>query len=182
VYIFAPVDGTPRKMRRQDMTVRLEHRTSGFALCTAITCLITTVASADSKNYPGSGCAPDDGNPSTFIRYAGGLWNADGTNELGVSCPIVRDNTTNTNGLNTSIVWVYNTGGTLSCTVSSISEYGQVKSYNTQSTTAVGNVKLVFPPLLSSTNTGGTYTIWCSLPKSVGYTYARIYAYQINEY
>jgi hypothetical protein len=150
----------------------------------AVLCLSTvtqqSAVAVDNKAYPGSMCQPWGNALAPLIATdGGGVVNYSTTSLLTASCPVVRDNTTNTNG--TPEVWVYVTRDAtatspLSCTLySTRASDGATMYTRTDDTNLVGNVKLAiaFP----SSATPGPYNLLCVLPQL-----SKIHAYLVPEY
>ena len=54
----------------------------------------------DKKIYSAAYCKPQQGKQAgKYARYSGNIWNYDRRQALIVECPVIRDNTTNRNGL-----------------------------------------------------------------------------------
>src|SRR3954447_9198819 len=73
----------------------------------------------DNKWYPGSLCQRTEGSSDVYATDFNRIHNASALTVQSVSCPIVRDNTGNTNGsAGEAWVYAYNNSGsyTLSCT------------------------------------------------------------------
>src|SRR5512144_438140 len=71
---------------------------------------------ADRKTYSGSMCQPNQ--PSNQILYTNGSAFNRSTSPIGVTCPIVRDNTQNTDGTRSAFVVVQSLGGqSLTCSL-----------------------------------------------------------------
>jgi hypothetical protein len=135
---------------------------------------------ADNKAYPGSACQRW-GNSSADVAATdgGGVLNASFTSSLTVSCPIVRDNTINTNG--TADVWVYvyrdgSTPDTLTCIFKGTRASDGTDFYsNSRATTQTGDVRLTIP--VTSSTTPGAYNLLCILPPR-----SKVHAYLVPEH
>jgi hypothetical protein len=124
-------------------------------------------------------CQPFSGAPD--IEADGGnaaVINTSNTTDRTVTCPVVRDNTTNTNG--TGDVWVYVNRSNIAINQLSCTFYGTRASDGVtlfsviRSTSAVGPVRLTIP--VPNSVAGGPYNLLCSLPPQ-----SIIYAYLVPE-
>lgn len=90
------------------------------------------------------------------------------TGNMYVTCPIVRTDTENTNGLDFAVMYIYNPSGkTTTCTFWSRDIFGNSlsgNSYNSESTSTAGQQALYFSPYPSVSSEWGTYGISCTLP------------------
>ena len=121
---------------------------------------------ADNKWYPGSLCQKMDASSDVFATNFNRIYNSSITTNRLVSCPLVRDNTGNTNG-SPGQAWVFvsnNAAGvTFECTFySTAGDTGSVSFQNTASTTASGNVRL--STNVTSSASSGPYGVRCSIP------------------
>ncbi len=132
--------------------------------------------SYDAKTFHGSECQPYYGSQSgDFNYYTNRIYNT-GSSGRWVTCPVVRDNTTNTSGTLGTEIYVSNIAGqTLSCTLYSYDSHGVWVASNYKSTTA-GGKQTLFPDVNSSKNMGN-YSLSCYLPKG-----ASIYSYKVKEW
>jgi hypothetical protein len=133
----------------------------------------------DNKWYPGSLCQKMDASSDVFATNFNRIFNSSTTLNRLVSCPLVRDNTGNTNG-SPGQAWVYvsnNTAGvTFECTFySTAGDTGSVIAQNTASTTLSGNVRLSIP--VTSSASSGPYGVRCTIPPL-----SSIISYQMPEY
>jgi hypothetical protein len=122
----------------------------------------------DEKVYASAFCQPS--NPSTsdnLIYQAGRLISVGAASQ--VVCPIVRDNTRNTNGL--TEVWVtgfrteQNVGSNFGCSLFSTNHRGETIDIQTITFPAtLGRVAIVFELLNVSRNETGHYAIQCTMP------------------
>lgn len=115
---------------------------------------------ADIKNAPGALCAVDNDANSSQVN---GQLLASATTTI--TCPMVRDNATNTDGLDDLDVFLVNaSGGAITCTAYSLDSYGNVTQSDPESTTSSGvNEHLNWGANLSSSSSGGTYVVVCTL-------------------
>lgn len=133
----------------------------------------------DEKVMPGNGCQATIGTQARdlnhFVPY---LINTSNTYRA-VTCPVVRDNTTNTTGTWSAAVTGYNPGGNVYCSINSYSPLGGFVDLGAAATAVVGNFTLnvdsAGSPLNLSVN-DGYYTVYCSLPPN-----ARLYSYRWAE-
>ncbi|MES9969877.1 MAG: hypothetical protein ABW092_07555 [Candidatus Thiodiazotropha sp.] len=133
----------------------------------------------DSKTYPGRNCIAQDANEANkFSNLAFGMYfHKDHSGYLYVDCPIVRDNTENTNGTYAVYVNVTNPPRTtmVECTLYSYSSTGSLLESYTDKTPLSGNRVLYLDVDYSSV--GGYYGITCLLP-SLG----SVISYEVREY
>jgi hypothetical protein len=134
----------------------------------------------DNKAYPGSMCQRW-GNSVADIAAADGSAVRNGSyyDVYTVSCPLVRDNTINTNGTDDAWVYVYRSSYAitpLSCSFLSDRASDGVTVYQyTASTSAVGSAKLIIK--VPDSVTPGPYSIRCALPPR-----SEIYSYIVPEH
>lgn len=131
----------------------------------------------DAKTTPGVACQERYGSQAAdFNRYSPYIQNTS-TSTRYVVCPVVRDNTDNTNGTDSyyTDVRVYNAGGTLWCYLDSSDETGALRNWDYRSTTTTGYVALEND--LNTSYVRGYYNLYCSLPPN-----SRIQGYRIGEY
>src|SRR3954468_18977802 len=99
----------------------------------------------DNKWYPGSLCQKMDATSDVFATNFNRIFNSSAVLNRLVSCPLVRDNTGNTNGSpGQAGVYMSNNaaGVTFQCTFySTAGDTGTVTFQNTASTMAAGNVR-----------------------------------------
>jgi hypothetical protein len=130
----------------------------------------------DVKLYSGSSC--HSGGGETYDNTYGSVDDS-GT----FYCPIIRDNTTNTNGLADVDVYVHNAvadgvNSGLSCTVLSFTNYGSLNDYNYVFAMNAGDRTLDFNTTVSvSVNGSGSYTMICNLSDG-----DRLYGYRVDEF
>ena len=136
------------------------------ALCLSATADQPAVA-GDNKAYPGSGCQALDGVPDIELSGLAGIWNTSSTTARQVICPLVRDNTVNTNGL-AGDLWIHVNRSNVSgyqfvCTLFSTRGSDGVSVISVpRSTSATGLVRLSIP--VTSSEAGGPYSIMCTVP------------------
>jgi hypothetical protein len=169
--LYMSASGLPRSRRR---SARLSVSTALAVVCLSAMAHQPAVA-GDNKAYPGSGCQAVDGVPDIEHFGIAGVWNTSSTTARQVICPVVRDNTINTNGL-AGDVWIYVnrsnvTGYQLVCTLFSTRASDGVTLFQfSRSTSATGPVRLSIP--VSSSEAGGPYSIMCTVPpESIIYSY-----------
>jgi hypothetical protein len=158
----------------------------------ALTAGMQPALAGDSKVYPGSACQSWNSGAGAFASSYivatgfGSVMNASSAESNEVSCPVVRDNTLNTNGLFADVkVYGYNSGykdpygATLkvTCTfnVTNITAGTKFGTSSQSSSSSAGNFELRIP--VSSTNSGGSYDIQCFLPPG-----SMIYGYNVPEH
>ena len=128
----------------------------------------------DNKTMPGNACEAMYGSQSGVLNhYTWGLYNT-ANGYVRVSCPIVRDNTSNGNGTWSANVYGFNPGGNFACSLYSYSTHGALQQVASANTAAAGNITLSLDVNNSSFN--GFYTIYCNLPAN-----ARLYSYRWAE-
>ena len=129
---------------------------------------------ADRKTYSGSMCQPNQ--PSNQITYLNGSAFNTSTSRISVTCPIVRDNTQNTDGTRSASVIVQSFGGqSVTCSLFSYDKNAINIAQKTASTTSTAPF-----PLNVDVNAGaelGIYWINCSLPPN-----SRVLNYDIDEF
>jgi hypothetical protein len=148
--------------------------------------LISTLAGAaranDDKTFGPSLCRPllnGDiyGNPS-YVVSPNAFMLPNGTS-LGVVCPIVRDNTTNTGGISSAAIWVNNQAGQVtSCSFYSVGQKGETITWASKERTAEGTGAITFNNAnIPRSQAKGTYSFYCGLPSG-----GAIYSYFVSEY
>lgn len=130
----------------------------------------------DAKTFHGSECQPYYGSQSgDFNYYTNRMQNVSTSVRL-TTCPIVRDNTTNTTGTLGTEIYVNNVAGqSLSCTLYSFDSHGGWVASNTKSTT-LGGKQTLYPDVNLSKDMGN-YSLYCRLPKG-----ASIFSYKVKEW
>jgi hypothetical protein len=157
------------------------------ATCLPIAAMLTVLAvgmqpalAGDRKTFPGSSCRTW-GNVNAEITGTdgGAVLNASFTSAYTVSCPIVRDNTTNTNGTSDVSVYGYRDGSTttsLSCIFKVTSASVGTDYYSlSRATSLTGNIMLTIP--VTTSQSGAFYNMLCILPPR-----SKIYGYIVPEY
>ena len=166
------------------------------ALLTLLLCVNTISAkeltpieppASDGKIHPGNMCQPTQGWQSDeFYTHVWGIKNRkpDSASRW-VICPILRDNTLNTDGLWTLnstlsesvVVRVRNTeGNKVECQLHSLSKYSISMAIDTVSTTTWGDQELALT-VRKSESGGGAYSLLCSLPYN-----GMVHNYWVREY
>jgi hypothetical protein len=133
----------------------------------------------DRKTYPGNACQPFNQTTANDLEMDGsGLKNLSTSNVRVVYCPIVRDNTTNSDGTDDIEVFGYNDRSlTFSCNfVATSAATGTAVASSAQSVSVPGDFKLVIPGVKKSSS-GGYYYLGCSIPPS-----SKIYGYIVPEH
>src|SRR4051794_12459595 len=162
---------------------QLRGLTTTALLLAALTVLAAETHPAlagDRKTFPGSSCTTW-GNVGAEITGAdgGAVLNASFTSAYTVSCPIARDNTTNTNGTPDVSVYGYRDGSTataLSCIFKVTRAADGTDYYSlSRATSLTGSVVLTIP--VTASISGGFYNMLCVLPPR-----SKIYGYIVPEY
>lgn len=148
---------------------RLLTRTA-LAVAFTATVLTAPVLAGDAKVYPGGMCHADVLSSDPFIAQRGiGAFNLDESKQRrSVSCPIVRDNTQNTNGLESLVVRVQTnhsfdtTRQPLDCEINSRDPFGNTVERTSFRVTSNGNAERVL--FMAQSRGGGYYEFRCDLP------------------
>jgi hypothetical protein len=129
------------------------------------TLLVASAAlAADAKTAPGTMCAGNDVN----IAYGSGGVSASG-GAADVFCSIVRDNNTNTDGLDDLDVMV---SGNVLCVAYAVTSFGNVDDSNNQSGGSSGDHHLNWGTNIDVSSVSGAYLVNCVLDSGEGvYTY-----------
>lgn len=130
----------------------------------------------DAKTMPGNACAVTSStNSAAAERQIPSLWNVSERN-VQVTCPIVRDNTTNGNGtFSAQLVGSNATAGTrFYCALYSMRDDGRFVMATGSSFTRAGNFTLNLDVNGSPFN--GVYTIYCNVPSK-----SRLHSYRWAE-
>ena len=138
---------------------------------------IATADANDDKTITGSNCYPFfEG--SSWVRVPAGAYNLNQTDSVSVTCPILRDNTTNTTGLADVELQVAVSSGSMTCTAGAYdaSAFGTIKTV-VKTTTATGNSKLDWGAALNKSSSVGTYAIDCDVPP-----FGQIYSLRYSEF
>lgn len=150
---------------------------------------VHSIASADVKNYLASSCEVDTGYASysdsyRYSRPFGYLENASTTKWLHVTCPMVRDDTTNNNIATSGWVRVrdWNAAEDVSCSLYRVYASGTTASGNVRS--SAGSSSAVQVLNFANLNEGpstDTMHIQCRIPPAVNGYRSRINSYSVNE-
>ncbi len=133
----------------------------------------------DRKTYPGNACLPfNETTASDIERDGSSVKNLSANNTRIVFCPVVRDNTTNSDGTEDIEVFGYNDRSlTFSCVFwATTAGTGSVVASSTQSVSVPGDFKLVLPGVTKSSS-GGYYYLTCNIPP-----FSKIYGYIVPEH
>jgi hypothetical protein len=117
----------------------------------------------DSKAFPGNTCqGTSPTNEAKLSRGGSFTWNSLGTSSATVVCPIFqRYPSDNSITKVFAVVSVYNTQGTLSCTLRAHNFRGDIVDSSTKTTSSTGGYTILFIPTISR---GLTYSMSCILP------------------
>lgn len=131
----------------------------------------------DAKTYPGINCEAQEIAQIDFFQNTQFTMTNPNPGRRTVVCPVVRDNTENTNGTYWgALVHIENPlNRTTECTLYSMDEFGVLIDSDTDSTGSAGNQTLVMDVDVSVPV--GFYGIHCSLPFGGG-----VYSYEVREY
>jgi hypothetical protein len=137
----------------------------------ALALLSGRAAKANSETFSPALCGPMLSGTAAYSRSVSGFSNSSGAS-MYVTCPIVRTDTENTNGLNWAAAYIYNPSGkTTTCSLWArdvLGNYMGGSSVATQSTSSAGGQALYFGSALSTTQEWSTYTLFCTLPAGGG--------------
>jgi len=130
----------------------------------------------DSKTYVGINCeAQAVAEIDKYLNVGFDMANAD-TGKRTVVCPVVRNNTANTNGTHSVYVNVYNPPNkTSECSLFSFDKFNVVIDSDTASTSFSGNRTLSLDVDVSLES--GTYGITCYIPNT-----AAVRSYEVREF
>ena len=159
------------------------------ASCLPLAVVLTTLALAvwippalagDRKTFPGSACQRwGNINAEIAATDGGGVMNSSFSSTYTVSCPIVRDNTLNTNGVTEFEVYGYRDSSTttaLSCIFYvTNAEDGTTYATRSQTTSLRGDFQLTIPVTKSIAD--GFYNMLCTLPPR-----SKIHGYIMSEH
>ena len=127
-----------------------------------------TAQAADAKTYSGNGC---QGTNSVYndrlAKDYNGLRNTSAQYYTWVTCPITRDNTTNTSGNDRSYVYVNQYSGTSQrflCYLSSRSAWGAQSDFTWRQLGSTQNGNQYMYLDLDSSYNWGTYELRCRIP------------------
>ena len=157
------------------------------ATCLPIAAVLAALAAGaqparatDRKTFPGSSCTTWGNVNAEITRTDGGsVLNGSFTSAYTVSCPIVRDNTTNTNGISNVSVYGYRDGATatpLTCIFKVTSASTGADYYSlSRASSVTGNISLTIP--VTTSQSSGFYNMLCILPPR-----SKVYGYIIDEF
>ena len=138
--------------------------------------LQSIVEAADAKEYPGSACLPDSRNTSSldYIRFRNGF---EARDTIIVECPIVRDNATNTNGINYAFIRIHREPGNPSpfCSFIHKDHFGKRLRSQDYSSFPVGDSYRKYK--INSSFNRGSYVFRCALRNG-----DVLYSYKVSEY
>jgi hypothetical protein len=148
-----------------------------LSMALAVVLAAASGAHAATKVYTGNACQAQLGDRAgDLFRSTLDVRVNEGAPGLNVTCPIVRDNTENLDGIERADVRVQSpTTEKLICYLQSRSALGALLQ-QTQVATTSQNVN-VLPLKLDVSTIGGTYSLICSLPPQ-----GRILGYSVTEY
>jgi hypothetical protein len=142
----------------------------------ALAALVNSAYAQDAKTFSGVECQPQF--PDLAANYYNtffGVQNV-GTDTLWLTCPVVRDNVTNTNGTSAFKMRVSSNGfDALECTLYSLDMDGNIVDLNSDATTSDIPVSLDLDVATSVAN--GYYAVTCDVPP-----FGRVYGYKLKEY
>lgn len=143
------------------------------ALLMSLFVLSSPANAVDRKINSATVCQPNSGaQVSDFTYYSTGITN-NATADRWVSCPVVRDNTFNTNGLNLASVSVAGTGSFF-CYLDNVNNNGSLGVWaSTGTVTGPGT----FPINLNSSTSQTPYVFLCRIP-----TNGKLVTLMIDEY
>ena len=151
---------------------------TGLIACTTFSFTPSALA-GDDKVFSGNGCRSYYGNQESRLHHLARYTRNASSSTTWVSCPLVRDNTTNGNGTNQVLIRVYRDGTVsenidLYCQLVSGNGYG---SYHADSDSYLGhgNAQLVLD--VNSSWWRGQYSVRCKLPRN-----ARVYSVVLREH
>jgi hypothetical protein len=150
----------------------------GLMICLFALGSANSAFAVDEKVFSGNGCQPYfNTQVGDISAYSHKVYNANGTASRWVSCPITRDNISNTNGISLAYIRVNRssaTSSTLSCYLHSRDSLGTLVDSDSATFSGTGDASL-YLNLASSANLG-YYSLYCLLPP-----YSGIYSYRIDE-
>jgi hypothetical protein len=138
----------------------------------------------DSKIYPGAACQPERGARVSDLNASGSfIENQNRSSSMRVICPIVRDNTTNSNGIAQVTVRIQTLRGESSvgsrCELRSFDDKGG--AFETDSASVFGRAgfhTLTLQDVDVSQAHAGHYALSCSLSPR----FTRLIEYRVNEF
>lgn len=125
------------------------------------------VHASDRKNFPGTMCKPYNSSSNNYAYSSSGIRNTSSSSSLSVYCPVVRDNTLNTNGIDWAKVSYSQSPSTnyrLSCTLYSKTSTGRTVDSHYKSLThyETGYGALYFD--LDESARYGNFNVYCRVP------------------
>jgi len=140
--------------------------------------MVGTSHAVDSKIHPGSMCQAYFGSQEASLKKGTGWVFNDSGGAMWITCPVVRDNTTNTNGVDVAYVRILRAStasAAFDCTLDSRTTTGSQYAWDTASYSGVGNTSLRFD--LNASSSRGHYEFLCRLPRD-----SAIISYRVDEY
>lgn len=139
----------------------------------------------DRKIIPGSACDLrfDSESTSFGVDWRGGVCNLSFSDSLKVSCPVVRDNTDNTDGMHCAEAYFYRDGGSAEaeCVLYARQSSGAGNYYSTSQTLNVGAGSFIGLHINNSYSRG-YYHMTCLIPpKAGGGDYSCLRSFQWGE-
>lgn len=135
-------------------------------------------AAIDSKIHSGSMCQALFGSQDANLNKGAGRVINSSNATMWVSCPIIRDNTLNSNGINVAFIRVTrsaNAGDPIMCILDNRNSNGSQSNFQTRSFSGVGFRSIRFD--LNSSNNRGHYEFLCRLPRN-----SSIQNYRVDEF
>lgn len=135
------------------------------------------VFAADEKVYTGAGCHEYYGSQSGDVDHRGHRLENTVASARWVTCPIARDNTSNTDGL--PYVYVRMNRSTSAsagylCYLKNYTSYGVQTSWDSNTFSGTGDYSMYLT--LASTNSYGHYVVYCNVPSG-----SYLYNYRVIE-
>ena len=158
----------------------MKTRATISSIIAAFTLLASTsiALAADSKIHPGSMCGAYFGtDDSGMVKGLGRLLNDTGAAKW-ISCPVVRDNTINTNGLSSAYIRIKRSTTATNdfwCSLDSRDTIGTGRAFASNTFTGTGYTSMSFN--LTSSTSRGHYEIICRVPRD-----SEIISYRIDEF
>jgi len=123
--------------------------------------LIASTAIADPKRINGAMCELEN-DPQFASLDRGAIRIGAPKEEVGVVCPMLRSNTTNTSGLLNLVVNVYKVHPTtFTCYGESYDQSGSALKIVSRSTNATGRIALTWNASINTSSSKGTYGVVC---------------------
>jgi hypothetical protein len=138
----------------------------------------------DSKIYPGAACQPEFGSRASDLNSFGSfIQNKNTSTSMTVTCPIVRDNTTNSNGIAQVTVRIQTLRGENSvgsrCELTSFDDKGGAFTVDSASVFGqTGFHTLTLQDVDASQAHAGHYALKCSISQR----FTRLIEYRVNEF